>query len=98
MAGWKAPTSVDKTLWRKGLDLDELVGTLRAQIGSFEYSVALQRLWRDVVDSANRYIQETQPFKLAKSDLSSLPRGLRQLGRVDACRCDLDQAVLATDC
>jgi methionyl-tRNA synthetase len=30
--------------------------------------VALQRIWREVVDSANRYIQETQPFKLIKTD------------------------------
>jgi methionyl-tRNA synthetase len=60
--------AVDATQWRKGLDLDELIGSLRDQIGSFEYSAALQRVWRDVVDAANRYIQETQPFKLAKTD------------------------------
>ena len=28
----------------------------------------MQRIWRDVVDAANRYIQETEPFKLAKTD------------------------------
>jgi methionyl-tRNA synthetase len=59
---------IDATQWRKGLDLDELVGSLRAQIGSFEFSPALQVIWRDVVPAASRYIQETQPFKLAKSD------------------------------
>ena len=32
---------------------------------------ALQRIWRDVVDAANRYIQETEPFKLAKTDLAA---------------------------
>ena len=63
--------SVDATQWRKGLDFDELVGSLREQIGSFEYSPALQRIWRDVVDPANRYIQETEPFKLAKTDLAA---------------------------
>ena len=52
----------------KGLDLDELVGSLRAQIEAFEFSPALQVIWRDVVPAASRYIQETQPFKLAKSD------------------------------
>ena len=31
----------------------------------------MQRIWRDVVDAANRYIQETQPFKLAKTDLAA---------------------------
>ena len=64
--------SVDATAWRKGLDVRR-AGRLaaRLQIGSFEYSPALQRIWRDVVDAANRYIQETEPFKLAKTDLAA---------------------------
>ena len=45
--------------------------SLRELIGSFEYSAALQRIWRDVIDAANRYIQETEPFKLAKTDLAA---------------------------
>ena len=31
----------------------------------------MQRIWRDVIDPANRYIQETEPFKLAKTDLEA---------------------------
>jgi len=31
----------------------------------------LQRIWLEVVDRANRYTQETQPFKLAKTDLEA---------------------------
>jgi methionyl-tRNA synthetase len=61
--------NVDATEWRRGLDVAGLVEALRGLIGSFEYSAALQRIWRDVVDPANRYIQETEPFKLAKTDL-----------------------------
>jgi methionyl-tRNA synthetase len=60
--------TVDVTRWRKGLDINAMVRSLREQVGSFEYSSALQWIWRDVVDSANRYIQETEPFKLAKSN------------------------------
>ncbi len=60
--------TVDATVWRKGLDFEALVTALRDLVGSFEYSHALQRIWREVVDSANRYIQETQPFKLVKTD------------------------------
>src|SRR4029077_9078752 len=60
--------STDTSRWRQGLDIAELVSGLRQQVGSFEYAPALQRIWRDVVDSANRYIQATEPFKLAKSD------------------------------
>ncbi len=65
--------SIDASAWRRGLDLSATVTSLRGQIGAFEYSPALQRIWRDVVETANRYIQETEPFKLAKTD-------------VDACR------------
>ena len=61
--------TVDVTEWRRGLDLDSLIADLRASIGSFDYAGSLQRIWRDVIDPANRYIQETEPFKLAKTDL-----------------------------
>jgi methionyl-tRNA synthetase len=60
--------AVDTALWRKGLDFEATIRTVRDQIGSFEYSAAMQRIWRDVVDGANRYIQQTEPFKLAKTD------------------------------
>src|SRR5262249_13177955 len=59
---------VGVTQWRKGLDFEGLVGSLRELVGSFEYNTALQRIWREVLDSATRYIQETQPFKLIKPD------------------------------
>jgi methionyl-tRNA synthetase len=63
--------STDTDRWRQGLHMAELVGWLRQQVGSFEYAPALQRIWRDVVDPANRFIQDTEPFKLAKSDLEA---------------------------
>jgi methionyl-tRNA synthetase len=61
--------SVDVSEWRRGLDLDSLVADLRASVGSFDYAGSLQRIWSDVMGPANRYIQETEPFKLAKTDL-----------------------------
>ena len=65
----EVPASASAGAWNKGLDLAGLVDSLRRLVGSFEYNVAFQRIWRDVVDSANRYIQDTEPFKLAKTDL-----------------------------
>ena len=58
---------------------------------------ALQRIWREVLDAANRYIQETEPFKLAKTDLDGLPRRPGQPGRLAAGHRDPDQAVPAAD-
>ncbi len=63
--------SIDATAWREGLDWPTLVGDLRGQVGSFQYNVALQRIWLEVLDAANRYIERTQPFKLAKTDLEA---------------------------
>jgi methionyl-tRNA synthetase len=62
---------IDLTLWRRGLDLTSLVGNLRELMIAFDYSSACGRIWMEVVDSANRYIQETEPFKLAKTDLEA---------------------------
>jgi len=63
--------TIDTSRWRQGLDIAGLVSGLRQQVGSFDYAAALQRIWREVVDSANRYIQETEPFKLAKTDVEA---------------------------
>ena len=60
--------SVDATAWRAGRDLPALVGELRGLIESFQYNVALQRIWLEVLDDANKYISTTQPFKLFKTD------------------------------
>jgi methionyl-tRNA synthetase len=61
-------SEVVPTAWLAGLDLPALVADLRERIGAFEYNVALQRIWLDVLGAANRYIEETKPFKLAKTD------------------------------
>jgi methionyl-tRNA synthetase len=61
-------SAIDATAWRRGLDFAATTSALRELIGAFEYSAALQRIWRDVVETANRYIQETEPYKLAKTD------------------------------
>jgi methionyl-tRNA synthetase len=63
--------AIDAAIWRAGLDWPRLVNELRSLVGSFQYNVALQRIWVEVLDAANRYIEQTQPFKLAKTDLEA---------------------------
>jgi methionyl-tRNA synthetase len=63
--------AVDPTAWLAGLDLGALVADLRGRIEAFEYNVALQRIWLEVLDAANRYIDATAPFKLARTDLDA---------------------------
>jgi methionyl-tRNA synthetase len=60
--------AIDPTAWRAELDLPTLVEELRSLVGSFQYATALQKIWLEVLDAANRYIEATQPFKLAKTD------------------------------
>jgi methionyl-tRNA synthetase len=63
--------AVDATAWLAGLDPGALIEELRSKVGAFEYNVALQRIWFEVLDAANRYIDVTAPFKLAKTDLEA---------------------------
>ena len=71
--------AIDASAWLRGLDLAALVGDLKGLIGSFQYNVALQRIKLDVLDAANKYIAETQPFKLAKTDPDSCRAALVNL-------------------
>lgn len=60
--------AIEPTDWRGDLDLSVLADELERLVGSFEYSQALGMIWSRVLDTANRYIQTTEPFKLAKTD------------------------------
>jgi methionyl-tRNA synthetase len=60
--------AIDRTAWHSGLDLPALVGELRTLVGSFQYNLALQRTWQEVLGTANRYVTTTEPFKVAKTD------------------------------
>ena len=61
-------SSVEPTAWLAGLDLPALVTEVGGLVGSFEYNLALQKIWIEVLNAANRYIEVTSPFKLAKTD------------------------------
>ncbi len=63
--------AIDSSRWRAELDLPALVADLGGLMDSFSYNVALQRIWNEVLDAANRYIDTTKPFTLAKTDLDA---------------------------
>ena len=63
-----AVTESPPTAWLSGLDLAALVVDLRAQVGAFEFNAVLQRIWLEILDAANRYIDATAPWKLVKTD------------------------------
>jgi len=61
-------SSVTPTDWLAGLDLNALVADLRDLVSRFEYNLALQRIWLEVLSAANKYIEVSSPFKLIKTD------------------------------
>ncbi len=64
-------STIDATAWCGDLDLPSRIDEYATLIGGFQYSQVLQRIWLEVLDAANRYIEVTQPFKLAKEDLEA---------------------------
>ena len=61
-------SAIDPVDWAGDLNLGELADELVGLVSRFEYSQALQTIWSQVLDRANRYIQNTEPFKLIKTD------------------------------
>ena len=62
-------SSVDRSAWiAECSDFPRLITDLQGLVTSFQYNVALQRIWLEVLDASNRYIQATQPFRVIKTD------------------------------
>jgi methionyl-tRNA synthetase len=55
------------------------VREVESRIASCEYNVALATIWQQVLDPANRYIDRTKPFELAKKDRAACLRVLANL-------------------
>jgi methionyl-tRNA synthetase len=70
-----------RTAWCREIDLPKFQSEIESLIASFQYNLALQRIWLEILDSANRFVTATAPFKLIKSD----PDATRQ---VLACTAD----------
>lgn len=63
---------MELTRWRPDAPgLDAVVDEVRSLVEAFQYNLALERIWQQVVSPANGYIEATQPFKLVKTDLEA---------------------------
>ena len=66
--------AVDPTAWRAGLDLPALVGELRERWSARSSTTsALQRIWLEVLDAANRYIQDDRAVQAGQDRPRRLP-------------------------
>jgi methionyl-tRNA synthetase len=50
------------------VDTETTVRQVQAHIEACQYSLALERIWRQILDPANRYADRHEPWKLVKTD------------------------------
>jgi methionyl-tRNA synthetase len=48
--------------------LTEVVRQVRGHVEACQYNQALEKIWRQILDSANQYAERREPWKLVKSD------------------------------
>lgn len=49
-------------------DLAETVRQVQAHMEACQYNVALEKIWRQILDPANQYAEKNEPWKLVKTD------------------------------
>jgi methionyl-tRNA synthetase len=69
----------------KDQDVESTVKKVQKHFEACEYNQALQAIWQNVLDPANRYADRTEPWKLVKSDLDAAKRVLFDLA--ESLRC-----------
>jgi methionyl-tRNA synthetase len=58
------------------VDTETTVQQVQAHIEACQYNQALQRIWQQILDPANQYLDKTTPWKLVKADLAAAKRVL----------------------
>ena len=52
---------------------------MQEHIEACQYNQALERIWRQMLDPANQYLERTEPWKLVKTDKAAAKRVLYDL-------------------
>jgi methionyl-tRNA synthetase len=63
-------------------DTEATVQQVEANIEACQYNVALERIWRQILDPANRFADKKEPWKLVKTDLQAAKQVLYDLAEV----------------
>ncbi len=61
------------------IDTQATVQQVQAHIEACQYNQALEKIWRQILDPANKYADRTEPWKLVKTDLAEGQRVLYDL-------------------
>jgi methionyl-tRNA synthetase len=49
-------------------DLPDIVKQVQSHMEACQYNVALEKIWRQILDPANQYAEKNEPWKLVKTD------------------------------
>lgn len=60
-------------------DTETTVQQVQGHIEACQYNQALERIWRQVLDVANRHLDRTEPWKLVKADRAAAKKVLHDL-------------------
>ena len=71
--------SLERSEIYASVNMVEVIEQIIQHMESCEYHLVLTKIWQQILDPANRYIEQQKPFELAKSDLSSCKRVLVNL-------------------
>jgi methionyl-tRNA synthetase len=63
----------------KDVDTETTAQQVQAHVEACQYNQALQRIWQQVLDPANKYMEDTKPWKLLKTDRAAAARVLYDL-------------------
>jgi methionyl-tRNA synthetase len=64
------------------VDTETTVGQVEEHIEACQYNQALEKIWRQILDPANRYADKTEPWKLVKTDLPAAKKVLYDLAEL----------------
>jgi methionyl-tRNA synthetase len=67
------------------IDTETTVQQVEADIEACRYNQALQKIWQQILDPANRYADKTEPWKLVKTDRDAARRVLFDLAEQLRC-------------
>jgi methionyl-tRNA synthetase len=64
--------SLEPGVLYRDTDLESIVRRVQAHVEACEYNRALETVWRQVLDPANKYVEDTKPWALAKTDKAAV--------------------------
>jgi methionyl-tRNA synthetase len=63
-------------------DMAEVVRQVQGHVEACQYNQALQKIWLNILNPANKYVEDTKPWALFKSDPEASKRVLYELAEV----------------